>query len=67
MTLGREALPPQAAETHRSLEGVEELADMRVLARFCLGIVLGFTCGAVPLAVAHFIGPQVDPFDHGIS
>lgn len=40
---------------------------MRVQARFCLGIVLGFTCGAIPLAVAHFIGSQVDPFDHGIS
>lgn len=40
---------------------------MRLLRHWCLGLLLGLASGGLPLVGAQISGPQVDPFDHGVS
>jgi hypothetical protein len=40
---------------------------MRLARHWCLGLLLGLASGGLPLVGAQISGPQVDPFDHGVS
>jgi hypothetical protein len=40
---------------------------MRLVGYWCLGLLLGLASGGLPLVGAQIRGPQVDPFDEGIS
>ena len=40
---------------------------MRLARHWCLGSLLGLASGGLPLIGAQMSGPQVDPFDHGMS
>lgn len=41
--------------------------SVKLFKHWCLGLLLGLASGGLPLLAAQIKGPQVDPFDSGIS
>ena len=53
---------------HQIVESLGSKAlSMRLVRHWCIGVLLGLASGGLPLVGAQLSGPQVDPFDYGIS